>query len=138
MTHVERVIANRQKSLYEYAQSRHADIEKFSDDFMSSRFCNKNIDPPYSVDQFNDIEDWIDFMAPECVIKPDLLQINEVPASIAGWLGFTYRHIHFVTGLPSIEIAKKVPVDKLILSYPGLHTIDEDMAIDIIRENFKL
>lgn len=138
ITQEQRYICNQQKELYEYAQSNYADIRKFSNDFMNSDFCNRSIDKPYSVDQYSDIVNWIEFLEKDCPIEADILQKNKVPYNTAGWIGFTYRYLHFVTGLPSRALADKVPVDRLIISYPGLHTVDEDMAADIIIHDFNI
>jgi hypothetical protein len=40
--------------------------------------------------------------------------------------------------MQSRDIAEKVPAEKLIRSYGGLHTVDEDMAIEIIMQDFGL
>ena len=127
MDDIERFICNQQKELYETMQQEYVDIRKFSDAFMRSRFCNASIDKPYSVDQFSDIVNWIEFLEQEFIIQPDPLQKYPVSFSAAGWIGFVYRHLHFVTGLSSSQLSEMVPVNKLIISYPGLHTIDEDI-----------
>ncbi len=139
MDHEERYICGQQKELYEYAHSHKADIYSFSDSFMNSRFCNDSLDKPYSVDQYADIMNWLEFLEMEnCVVTPDPIKSDEVSFNAAGWIGYVYRQLHFVTGLQSKELAKRVPVRRLALSYPGLHTVDEDMAIDIIRNDFEL
>ena len=135
----ERCICNRQKELYEFAQMKHADIRTFSNDFLKSTFCNNSLDKPYSVDQFADIVNWLEFLEQEgCEIRPDSSQTVAVSREAAGWIGFTYRQLHFVSGLNSRDLADQVPVDRLLLAYPGLHTVDEDMAAEIIIHDFNL
>lgn len=38
----------------------------------------------------------------------------------------------------SAELVQKVTYDVMLAYYPGLHTIDDDMAIDIICKDFSL
>ena len=44
----------------------------------------------------------------------------------------------FESGLSSNEINKRVPIDRMTLAFPGLHTVDEDMAAEIIIHDFNL
>lgn len=139
MTHEERYICNQQKELYEYAHKNKADIRAFSNAFLSSKFCNSSLDKPYSVDQFADIMNWLEFLEMEnCYVKPDVLKSDEFSYNTAGWIGFTYRHLHFYTGLYGRDLVERVPFDRLAISYPGLHTVDEEMAVEIISQDFKL
>ena len=135
MNREQRYICNQQKELFEYAQKQGADIGKFAKNFLNSNFCNNNLDKPYSTQQYDDIFNWLEFLEFEnCLIIPE--NKNNIPIEVAGWLGFTYRHLHFNTGLLSKEIINKVPVEKLLRAYLGLHTVDEEMAIEIIINNF--
>ena len=139
MNHEERYICNQQKELYEYAHKNKADLRAFSDAFMKSKFCNNSIDKPYSVDQFADIMNWLEFLEMEgCYVKPDPLKCDEVSYNTAGWIGFTYRQLHFYTGLNGKDLAEKVPFERLAIAYPGLHTVDEEMAAEIITHDFGL
>jgi len=139
MTGEERFICNQQKELYEYAQQEQADICVFSNDFLNSSFCNRSLDKPYSVDQFADMVNWLEFLGQEgCTVKRDTKQKRRVSFEAAGWIGFTYRQLHFATGLSGRELAKRVPVERLMIAFPGLCTVDEDMAADIIIHDFNL
>ncbi len=138
MNDEERFICCQQQELYEYAQARQADMEAFSDMFLNSELCNNSLDKPYSVDQFADIANWLEFLEKDCPVIPGLFQKSRVTLSAAGWTGFTYRQLHFATGLSGKELARLVPFGKLVAAYPGLHTVDEDMAAEIIIKDFKL
>ncbi len=139
MTRDEESICSRQQELFELAQKRYADIRRFSEQFLGSSFCNNILDKPYATEQYMDIMNWLEFLEMEgCQIKTDILQKNRISYSAAGWLGYTYRHLHFTTGLSSKELSEKVPSNMLLTSYAGLHTVDEDMSIQLIIKNFKL
>lgn len=57
---------------------------------------------------------------------------------VVQWIGFTYRMLYIETKIPSAELCNIVSFDAMCGYYPGLHTLDEEMAIDIICENFNL
>lgn len=42
------------------------------------------------------------------------------------------------TQIKSAELVQKITYNVMLRYYPGLHTIDEDMAVDIICNDFKL
>ncbi len=137
MTGEDRYICKQQRELYEYVCSQGADISDFSDRFMHSGFCNDSIDKPYSVDQFADIFNWLEFLEWEDItieVSPE--KRNSISPECAGWCGFTYRQIQRKTMMSSRDIAAAIPIEKLAFSYPGFHTIDEDLAADILIEDF--
>ncbi len=136
---IHRYICKQQQELFEYAQEHKADVVAFAEAFMKSNFCNRSLDKPYSVDQYADIMNWLEFLDWEKItVRPVLYQQRPVSFQVAGWVGFTYRQLQIETGLQSRELWDKVPIDRLIRAWPGLHTVDEDMAAEIIMEDFHL
>ena len=134
-----RFICKQQQELFEYAQKHGADVGAFAEAFMNSSFCNRSLDKPYSVDQYADILNWLEFLEWEKItVRPALRQHRPVTSSVAGWLGFTYRQLQIETGQQSAELWARVPIDRLIVAWPGLHTVDEDMAAEIIMQDFHL
>ena len=138
MTREERYICKQQKELFEYAKKHFPDVRIFAEKFMESKFCNRSLDQPYSVDQFADIMNWLEFLEMEFPLEETEEGDESISLAAAGWIGFVYRELHFATGLSSRELVRKVPFDDLNLSYAGLHTVDEDMAMEIIAEDFRL
>ncbi len=65
-----------------------------------------------------------------------IVETWDISPHIAGWIGFTYRQLHYETGLHSREIFEKIPIKKLCIAYEGFYTIDEDMSAEILKENF--
>ena len=134
-----RFICKQQQELFEYVQEHHGDVRAFAEAFLKSDFCNRSLDRPYSVDQYADILNWLEFLEWENItVRPALRQQRPVSFRVAGWLGFTYRQLQIETGLQSRELWEKVPIDKLIRAWPGLHTVDEEMAAEIIISDFHL
>lgn len=138
LDHVQRYICSQQQELYEYAQQNNADIRRFSDDFLNSDFCNRSLDQPYSADQYMDIMNWLEFLEQNGIYLSEYRTATPLPFQLAGWLGFTYRQIQIETKISSRELAKRIPIDRLIIAYPGLHTVDEEMASEILIHDFKI
>lgn len=139
MTDEYRNICVQQQDLYECVQKKLADVYEFSEAFLQSDYCNRHIDAPYDVHQYDDIVNWFEFLEMENIVPmPKQEQIFPVSCATAGWIGFMYRYIQIETGIASRELRKKVPFEKLAISYPGLHTVDEQMAFDIIKHDFSL
>lgn len=132
---IHRFFCNQQKALFEWAARNGYDIKSFAREFLGSSFCRRSLDKPYSVDQFADELDWIDFMEIDGEFHP-VMDESPFPVHIAGWLGFVYRQIQIETGLQSKTIVERVPPERLIVAYSGLHTVDEDMQVEIIRHDF--
>lgn len=133
-----RFICKQQQELFEYAQKKGADVRAFAEAFMKSNFCNRSLDKPYSVDQYADILNWLEFLEWENILVRPTLRQQHISSRVAGWVGFTYRQLQIETGLQSRELWEKVPMDRIIIAWPGLHTVDEDMAAEIIMEDFHL
>ena len=134
-----RFICKQQQELFEYVQEKGADVRAFAEAFMKSDFCNRSLDKPYSVDQYADILNWLEFLEWEQItVQPVPDQPNPIDVVLAGWVGFTYRQLQIETGLQSRELWKKVPMNRIIIAWPGLHTVDEDMAAEIFMEDFHL
>ena len=137
MDGIQRYICNQQKEIFEWAADSGYDIHAFAGTFLRSSFCNRSLDKPYSVDQFADVMDWIDFMEADGEFRP-VRSAEPFPRHIAGWIGFVYRQIQIGTGIPSRTLADSVPVGRLTVAYAGLHTVDEDMQAEIICRDFGL
>lgn len=139
LDNIHRYICKQQEELFEYVQKQNADVVAFAEAFMKSNFCNRSLDKPYSVDQHADIINWLELLKCEKItLQPVPWQQRPLPINVAGWIGFTYRQLQIETGLQSRELWEKVPIDRLIRAWPSLHTVDEDMAAEIIMEDFHL
>ena len=129
-------ICEQQQEFFEDISKNKVDMYTFIPAFLMSDFCNRELDAFYSVYQYSDLGDWEDFLKKEIEITPDLFTKKRISVKISGWLGYTYRYIQIESGLKSRDIIEKIPVEKLILSYEGLHTVDEKMAYKIICHDF--
>jgi len=134
---IEYDICQTQGMIYEYAWSLFYDMKSFSEGYMRSDFCRREMDSRYSVFQLQDPEECFDFLDKDVLQDKPVLS-GRIDKNTAYWIGFTYRQLHFETGMKSREIEEKVSFKAMMRYYPGLHTVDEDVAAEIICEDFGL
>ncbi len=128
-------ICKTQGRVYRYAGQLSYDPAAFSEYYLRSDFCRRAMDSVYSRFQYADEEEIFYFLDLENVPESGTSGKDGFPAEVLYWIGFTYRHLAFASGKPSGELAKLLPFDTMVAYYPGLHTVDEDMAVEIILEN---
>lgn len=136
MTGIEYDICQTQQRIYEYMCAQNYDMEIFSNLYLQSEFCCKAMDTNYSRFQLETPQECADFYMPE--ISAALKKLDggrTFDMDIAGWIGFTYRQIYIKTQTPSALLSKLLPFDVMIRYYPGMHTIDEDTAAQLIIDN---
>lgn len=54
------------------------------------------------------------------------------------WAGYVYRYWHYYTGENSSEIYKMADAKRMKESWLGFHSLDVEMAIDDLREIYRL
>lgn len=136
MTGVDYDICKTQQRIYEYMASEGYDMKSFSNAYLASDFCRRAMDTVYSRFQLETPYECADFYMPE--IESQLIKLTPgtiYSPDIAGWIGFTYRQIYIETGTSSSALSKLIPFDVMQNYYPGMHTIDEEEAAQIIIEN---
>ena len=133
LTKIQEIICETQGNIFRCANELGYDMDKFVPAYMQSRFCERSMDTVYSPFQMADPEECLDFILPEINV-PKLPQ-PKYRADILYWIGYTYRHLYFSLNKTSKEIGNRVSFISMLAYYPGLHTVDEDMAVDIINED---
>lgn len=124
------VICETQGDIFRCSSEMKLDMNIFIPNYMKSRFCDKNMDTIYSPFQMADAEECLDFILKE--IEAPKLEIPIYNSSVIEWVGYMYRYLYFGLKLTSREIIESVPFISMLSYYPGLHTVDEDMAVEII------
>lgn len=124
-----------QARLYRYIANDGKDIKEFSDKYLNSDFCRRAMDCYYSRFQLETELECLDFIYPEI---GSISTKDNCDPDIASWIGFTYRQLAFETNLSSKELVSIIPFDIMAGYYMGMHTVDEEMATDIICKNHKL
>ena len=122
-------ICRTQEDIYKWAAAHKYDMPRFSAAYLSSSFCFRVMDALYSRFQLEAPNECFDFITPEIGTFESNAYFDE---EVAGWIGWMYRFLCFKTGRASKYLCEKVSFNDMCLYYPGLHTIDELMAVDII------
>ena len=136
---VEYDICQTQGWIYKLAAKMGYDMKLFSDMYLKSDFCRRAFDTKYSRFQLSDAEESMDFILPEignCIKKMEQDEIFS--PDVAEWIGFVYRQLYIETQIPSKVLQETVSFTSMCRYYPGLHTIDEENATEIICEDFGL
>ena len=132
MTEVDYDICQNQGRLYSFVAKEGFCMEWFSEAYLKSSFCKRAFDTIYSRFQLADELECLDFILPEIGTIKMLPKEERFSPDVASWIGFTYRQLYMETQILSEILADKVDFATMCRYYPGLHTIEEDMAIDII------
>lgn len=136
MTGVEYDICYTQMRIYEDMAKKGYEMERFSNAYLSSDFCNREMDAEYSHFQLEDVGTCAAFFMPQIEDKLQMLPDDRMfDLDVAAWIGFTYRQLNIVTGTSSTELSNIIPFERMCACYAGLHTIDEDMAVERLIEN---
>lgn len=138
LSHVEQLICETQARLFEYVANTGADMIWFIERYMSSPFCQKEMDSDYSCFHLSFPEEILDFLLPQIgplrKFEPGQYFSNDV----ANWLGFTYRQLQIQTQVASKELVQLLPPGKLCNSYLALSGESEEVAADILCERLGL
>jgi len=127
-----------QAHLFEYVANQGVDIEWFTKAYLCSDFCRRAMDTIYSRFQTADELEHLDFLLPEVGTLQEYEDNTMFDPDVAWWIGFTYRQLYIQTQISSKELYERISFETMCRYYPGLHTVDEEMATDIICENFGL
>ena len=126
-----------QGRLFELAGRQGLDSEPFLATFMNSPTA-AHYDLPYDAAQWRGEEyllaEVADEAGPEALPKTGAVFPNEV----LYWAGYLYRHWHFLTGESSAEIYAQADAATMLHGYAGLHTIDNDLAVEDLKEWHRL
>lgn len=139
MNKVETMICRTQADIFVYMSKLGYNMEIFSTAYMNSEWTRRAMDTKYSRFQIREPEECLDFILPE--IENLLTKYSDdiiFNPDIAEWIGFTYRQLYIETQIPSEKLIKIISFRAMCAYYPGLHTVDEEMATDIICENYEL
>lgn len=126
-----------QASLYEYVYREGYDVLAFSDLYISSDFCNREMDSVYSVFQREDPLQILDFVIPQI---GELKKMEDSSIYVeAADLGYIYRYLHFLTGLPSVEIGKRVNARSMLAEmHKRMDWNLEDVATEVAAQYLQI
>lgn len=140
LTNTEYILCDNQGRIFEHIARTYTyeTFLSFVPAFMRSRFCRAWWDVLYSPLQMNLVRDNLDFMLPELKTTMTFRNASDddqiFNPDAAWWIGFTYRQLQILTGIPSRQIIEKISLEDLCAAYPGLHTISEGMSAERLIE----
>ena len=134
-------ICENQGNIFEKAAIEGYDMEQFSNYYMKSDFCNNHFDKRWSIYHLADTEECFEELCSEnrfrsIVTKRSGGKICDPDTS--WWIGFTYRQLNIETEVASSILSDEIPFNELCACYPGLHTVDEEYATDLICNKHNL
>ena len=135
---IEYDICETQMRIYRYYAKRKYNMEIFSNAYLSSDFCKRAMDTKYSRFQLEDVGECSDFFMPEIENKLTIDTEIKIPVEVVEWIGFAYRQLWFETRIFSKDLCKIVPFSAMVKLYPGMHTLDEDVAAEKIMQMYNL
>ena len=137
LTYTEDAICRTQASIYVQVVHDGYDVKSFSDAYLTSNFCQRSMDAEYSRFQIEFPQECLDFIYPE--IKEQLRPRDEiVDYEKVYWAGYMYRALQLLTGLSSNKLQRKIPCDKLLSTYSGLHVEDDTLIFEDLCKIFNL
>lgn len=128
-------ICNTQARIYKYICQEKYNVEQFSDAYLQSDFCNREMDAKYSHFQLESELECLDFIMPEIKKYVSKTNTQTFDEDVAFWIGYMYRYLQLYTKTDSKSLQQKLSFKKMCEYYPGMHTIDDQSAAQIILEN---
>lgn len=127
-------ICSRQGEIYEYAVQKGYDLESFSNLYLKSDFCNKEMDSDYSKYHSAYYKEAIWCFMPELEGKIKLCNEKKSEWAFAEDVGFMYRLLHILTNVPSRELCEIIPFDYILNKASSFdHYGFENCALDIME-----
>lgn len=160
LTPVEESAIESQGDIFAYMALHGYKMDVFTDMYMKSDFVHRYYDNGYSWLQGNDIVTNLDFLLPEIGDKltqyPSATKlIPSIPGQngnlgtadatsdlvfdidVAEWIGQTYRRLNIETNISSSQLIELFPFETMCELYSGMHTIDEQQAIEIMLDGMQ-
>ncbi len=128
-----REIVKTQIEIFELAEEKGYDMESFAVTYMTSDFCNREMDSEWSYYHFKQANVCLPLITGE-ITKTTSEKADTVLCN-PGWVGGIYRYLAAYSGLSSREVVKILPpaeLDDLYYTYENCEY--EEAAHDIIRK----
>lgn len=130
---LEQQLCDIQGRLFELSLAKGIASEPFISEFMCGKVA-AGLDLPYDRLQWMGEE----YLLEEVMDAGDGTQrvfTGELyPREVLYWMGWLYRFWHYYTDEPSAHIYEQAPAPLMLEVWPGFHTIDNEMAVDRLKE----
>lgn len=131
---LQRQLCEIQGRLFELSGKEGYDSKSFIKHYMNSQTAAA-FDRPYDRMQWTGEE----YLLENLLDEVGGLEVTNrlFPNETLFWSGYLYRYWHFLTGESSIEIYRQADAQTMFETYPGFHTIDNQMAVENLKEIFR-
>jgi hypothetical protein len=130
--YLDEVVENQGK-LFDYIAEKYPDkdTKHFIQAYMHSK-TRKSIDESQAyVNTMDAYELWDYFSQNEhFILQTGLAMEGFMPR----WIGEFYAYYQWYYNIPSSEIIEKIPVEYLMKTYPGLHDLDLELAVQKVGD----
>ena len=127
-------VCKTQMGIYSFMVKSGYNLERFSYEFLSCDFCNKEMDDYYSHFHTSFPQECADFFMPQ--IETNLFKEKGEYDLCAGVIGYIYRMLHIFTGIPSKELVSIVPFDEVgDEALTTIHYSCEDVTENIMQRH---
>lgn len=130
-----RQLCDIQGRLFELALKNGYDCSAFIESFMNSQ----------AAAALDDTYDRLQWAGEEYILEEldeevhGLKKAGETyPMEVMYWTGYVYRYWHYYTNEDSAAIYKTADAETMKDCWPGFHTFDVEMAIDDLKELYRL
>lgn len=122
-------ICDTQGKIYKLAMQKGYSLSDFSDNYLKSEFCEKEMDAIYSTWQYQD-ED-VCFEVIEEQIKHSFSQDNYSEYDVY-WVGYMYRYLFYYSAFSSRQLADLISFKKMMLYSIECEDYDYEDAAEYI------
>jgi len=129
------LIANTQGEIYQVANDMGFDLEDFSDKYLNSDFCQKEMDCAYSVYQREFGDACMTMILAEFEEKNiTILPKEKEPMYSVFWVGAMYRYLFYHLRKYSKDLSKEISFKKLSELFFELENCDTAECIEYLKD----
>lgn len=125
-------ICNGQRRIYQLAYKKNYSMKQFSDLYLKSGFCSREFDAEWSRFHLETAEESMDFILPEIGEALNEVTAQDTDIDLAGYVGFMYRYLFFVTPYSSAELADRVSFEDIAKTVDEAMIKGEDLVVEEI------
>lgn len=128
-------VCRTQGNIYKLAWERGYDLATFSEKYLASEFCNREMDSEYSSFHFGDAREIMEIV--EGVTELQTGDNAGITGSDAAWAGEMYRWLAIHVEITSKELAVRIPFSVMANFFDSFLRAEEYEAIgNIIKDQY--
>jgi len=131
-------ICDVQRRIYQLAYKKNYSVEEFSDLFLKPDFCRRELDSDWSHFQLETADENMDHILAEMGEKLTEVTAQDTDIDLAGYVGFMYRYLFFITPYPSAELEERVSFEDIAKTVIESSIKGEDLVVEEICMKYGL